>query len=740
MTFPRLRSVRAKLLVSSMLPVVVAVLLVAVVSDAFVRTQFRAEMIASLEATASLIAENGSVSLAFEDETDAAAVLASLASHASVVAAALYSAEGVLFVAYPDSASVPARMPAAAENRMGDVTTIREVVLASGELVGFAYIRSDMGELVNLIRRVRLAELAIVMLALVVAFGLSTGLHRTILGPVAVLSQTAHRVTEGRDFGARVSLKGADELGQLGLAFNEMLDEIERNTARLRARESYFRSLIENSTDLTTVVDIDGLVLYQSPSVRAVLSRSPDSVRGQPLTDLVHPEDQEALVATVDAVFADPGTVKALVWRASHASGAWRYLDAVARAHEAEDGTRVAVINARDVTARRAMEAEQEELAAQLLQAQKMEAVGQLTGGVAHDFNNLLTVILGNLELAEEDSPASLQPLLAAARESAQRGASLTQRLLAFSRKQALQPKTVDLHELVEGMADLLRRTLGETYAIVVSGDSELWSCTVDPIQLENAILNLAINARDAMPKGGRLSITCANCGPCPHVEGAAGDFVTLTVTDNGTGISEEILGQVFDPFFTTKDVGSGSGLGLSMVYGFVMQSDGSVEMHSELGEGTSVVIHLPRSLGSRPQVVEREIETVKRRGQGQTILVVEDDPHVQELSLTLLERMGYKTLYASDGATALRLLEDEHSIDLLFTDIALPGGMSGVELADRALSHEPGLSVLYTSGYTEKSLGVEALTRVSSLLKKPFTREELSRRIDEVLQHRSRV
>lgn len=289
-------------------------------------------------------------------------------------------------------------------------------------------------------------------------------------------------------------------------------------------------------------------------------------------------------------------------------------------------------------------------------------------------------------------------------------------------------------------MADLLRRTLGETYAIAVSGDSELWSCTVDPIQLENVILNLAINARDAMPRGGRLSITCANCASCPHVERAVGDFVTLTVADNGTGISEEILAKVFDPFFTTKDVGSGSGLGLSMVYGFVMQSDGSVEIQSELGQGTSVVIHLPRSLAPRPKLVEREIKTAQPRGQGQTILVVEDDPHVQALSLTLLERMGYKTLSASDGATALRLLEDEPSIDLLFTDIALPGGMSGVELADRALSHEPGLRVLYTSGYTEKALGVEALTRVSSLLKKPFTRDELSRRIDEVMQHGSRA
>ena len=281
--------------------------------------------------------------------------------------------------------------------------------------------------------------------------------------------------------------------------------------------------------------------------------------------------------------------------------------------------------------------------------------------------------------------------ILIAARMSAQRGAALTQRLLAFSRKQALQPETVDVHRLVEGMADLLRRTLGETYDIVVSGEAGLWSCTVDPVQFENVILNLVLNSRDAMPTGGRLSIACANCTACPHVEGATGDFITLTVADNGSGITEEILGQVFDPFFTTKDVGKGSGLGLSMVYGFAMQSGGAVEIHSEVGEGTQVVIHLPKSSGPRSTETEKEIVTAQPLGHGETILVVEDDPHVQALSLMLLERLGYKTLSASDGASALDLLEDDERVDLLFTDVALPGGMSGVKLADEALHRRTG-------------------------------------------------
>ena len=736
--FPKFPSVRSKLLTSSMLPAAVAVLLVSIVTDAFVRTEFRAEMIASLEATAAVIAENGAGSLAFSDRTDAASVLASLAADASIIAAALYDREGILFVGYPDSMAAPAMLPTDAGSGGEGDTAIMPVVVPSGELVGFAYVRSDRRELVALTRRLRAAELAIVVLALMVAFGLATRLHRTILGPVSVLARTARRVTEQRDFGARVSLEGADELGQLGLAFNEMLDEIERNDARLRERESYFRSLIENSTELTTVVDVDSLVLYQSPSVMEVLGRTPESVQGAPLLEIVHHEDREAVTGTLHEVFVDPGTVRTLVCRARHASGEWRYLDAVARAHEAEDGTRVAIINARDVTARRAIEIEREELAAQLLQAQKMEAVGQLTGGVAHDFNNLLTVILGNLELAEENAPKAQRPLLVAARMSAQRGAALTQRLLAFSRKQALQPETVDVHGLVEGMADLLRRTLGETYDIVVSGEAGLWSCTVDPVQFENVILNLVLNSRDAMPTGGRLSIACANCTACPHVEGATGDFITLTVADNGSGITEEILGQVFDPFFTTKDVGKGSGLGLSMVYGFAMQSGGAVEIHSEVGEGTRVVIHLPKSSEPRSTETEQDIVTAQPLGHGETILVVEDDPDVQALSLMLLERLGYKTRAASDGASALDLLEHDKRIDLLFTDVALPGGMSGVELADRARSSEPDLRVLYTSGYTEKGLGLGALPPASALIRKPFTRMELSRRIDEALHRRT--
>ena len=311
------------------------------------------------------------------------------------------------------------------------------------------------------------------------------------------------------------------------------------------------------------------------------------------------------------------------------------------------------------------MESEQEELAALLLQAQKMEAVGQLTGGVAHDFNNLLTVILGNLELAEEDASDVLKPLLIAARASAERGALLTQRLLAFLRKQALQPRAVRVDQLVEGMTDLLVRTLGETYTIDVWGEAGLWSCMVDPVQLENVVLNLAINARDAMPRGGRLSISCSNCADCSHVEGAVGDFVTLTVADTGTGIPEEILAQVFDPFFTTKDVGHGSGLGLSMVYGFVTQSDGGVQIQTEPGEGTSVILHLPRSLSSSRPQLEPRLRGSQPRGNGEMILVVEDDPSVQALSLALLERIGYKTLPASDAMTALDLLDAEEEIDL---------------------------------------------------------------------------
>jgi PAS domain S-box-containing protein len=373
----------------------------------------------------------------------------------------------------------------------------------------------------------------------------------------------------------------------------------------------------------------------------------------------------------------------------------------------------------------------------QLHQAQKMETVGQLTGGIAHDFNNLLTIVLGSLELMsgriEQDTVA--RKYADRAIESVERGAQLTQRLLAFSRRQTLAPEIIDARDLVSGLTDPLRQTLGETVEINITGSAEIWRCEVDPIQLENAILNLAINARDAMPGGGQLSIGIDNIEfsephRSPLVDIPAGQYVVVAVTDSGTGMPRDVVEQAFDPFFTTKEVGVGSGLGLSMVYGFVNQSGGQVSVYSEEGIGTTVKLYLPRSEEAAQAPAPQNAET-EPSAQGETILVVEDDRDVRDMTIAMLERLNYVTLQCPDGKQALEILETEADVKLLFTDVVLPGGMSGPELARIVQGKRPGIGILFTSGYTEDAMQQQGwLEEGVELLNKPFHKADLAQKI----------
>ena len=380
-----------------------------------------------------------------------------------------------------------------------------------------------------------------------------------------------------------------------------------------------------------------------------------------------------------------------------------------------------------------------------LRQAQKMEAVGQLTGGIAHDFNNLLTVVVGNIELALRaldgvGGEPRARRVLESARKGADRAATLTQRLLAFSRRQPLAPKPIDVDKLVLGMSDLLNRSLGETVQLEIVTSPGLWRVEVDPNQLESAILNLAVNARDAMPGGGRLVIETANARldeayVASHAEVAAGHYVVLAVTDTGTGMPRELIDKVFEPFFTTKEVGKGTGLGLSMVYGFVKQSGGHVKVYSEEGHGTTVKIYLPRLLGEGVVAEEAANTGWETSLHAETILVAEDDDDVRAYTAECLRDLGYKVLEAHDGPAALRLLQRQgQAVDLLFTDVVMPG-MSGRELADTARQHQPGLKLLYTSGYTRNAI-VHAgrLDHGVEMIAKPFTYQALAQKVRDVL------
>jgi nitrogen-specific signal transduction histidine kinase len=389
----------------------------------------------------------------------------------------------------------------------------------------------------------------------------------------------------------------------------------------------------------------------------------------------------------------------------------------------------------RDLSSRRQIEA-------QLRQAQKMEAVGQLTGGIAHDFNNLLTIVIGNLQLLDlEDSRIEdRHKLREAALDAAMRGAELTRRLLAFSRQQVLTPKVLRVNDLVRGIVPLLERTLGEVITLHTVLSTEVWTTRVDPSQLENSLVNLAINARDAMPAGGRLTVETSNgridqdyAAQYPEVE--PGDYVRITVSDSGSGIPNDVLPHVFDPFFSTKDTGKGSGLGLSMVHGFVKQSAGHIRIYSERGHGTLVNIYLPRS---RDETAEDLDFTASQEGipcGDETILVVEDEQPVRELAKEMLTLLGYKVIAAETGADALQVLAGNSEIDLLVTDIVMPGGMTGAELAQAARERWPALRMMFTSGYTNAALFDNGLLSPDDvILTKPYRREELARRVREVL------
>jgi PAS domain S-box-containing protein len=378
-----------------------------------------------------------------------------------------------------------------------------------------------------------------------------------------------------------------------------------------------------------------------------------------------------------------------------------------------------------------------------LRQSQKMEVVGQLTGGVAHDFNNLLQIIMGNLDTARrgttDTSPRIVRAMDSAA-NGARRAASLTRRLLAFSRRQPLDPKPVDVNALVSGMSDLLHRTLGEDTEVLTVQGAGLWRIEADATELESAILNLALNARDAMPAGGRLTIESANADidrayTLLHAEVVPGQYVVISVSDTGTGMTEDAVSRAFEPFFTTKPVGEGTGLGLSQVYGFVKQSGGHVKIYSEVGHGTSVKIYLPRLRDAIRVETPDEVVSAPEAAEEETILVLEDDDDVRAYSVEILRELGYRVIEAHDGPSALRLLERQFRVDLLFTDVVLPGGMTGAQVAAKARGAKPELKVLFTTGYARNAIVHHGrLDPGVQLITKPFSMSDLATRVRDVL------
>jgi PAS domain S-box-containing protein len=519
---------------------------------------------------------------------------------------------------------------------------------------------------------------------------------------------------------------------------------LQRIEAARRAGEQRLGLLVDGVADHALyMVDRGGYVTDWNAGAERLEGFTGQEIVGQHFSRLFTPEDQAA-GAPHNALetAARDGTHAAEYWRIRKDGCRFLSTVSISALRDPSGQPQGFALITRDVTELRQQQQALEQTRAMLAQSQKMEALGQLTGGIAHDFNNLLHVIknaAAMLRQRMQNGNADVRKYLDMVERNADRAATVTHRLLAFSRQQPLEPKPVDANKLVREMAELLRGTLGESMALEYALASGLWMTSVDASQLETAILNLVINARDAMSDSDKLTIETANAFldepyVAVHDEVTAGQYVMIAVSDTGIGMSKDVMARAFDPFFTTKEPGRGTGLGLSQVFGFVKQSGGLVKIYSEPGEGTTVKLYLPR-LAAVPDHLQAETALVPAGAAGETILVVEDDEDVRAFTADVLGEFGYRVAVASDGIAALAMLEKLSNIDLLFTDVGLPNGMNGRQLADEARRRHPGLRVLFTTGYARNAIVHQGrLDPGVELIVKPFTHSSLAAKVRHVL------
>ena len=508
--------------------------------------------------------------------------------------------------------------------------------------------------------------------------------------------------------------------------------------ARAGDRALEHSRLWEVSIDLLGILGAGGNFENTNPAWGRSLGWTPEAIRDTSIFELIHPDDADKVRAGLRDV-ADGEPVLHFESRFRRTDGDYRWLSWVA-VSEANKF----YCSARDVTQEREARTELAAALDALRQSQKMEAVGQLTGGIAHDFNNLLTAISGSLELLgnrlTQGRLSDAERYITAAQGASKRAAALTHRLLAFARRQTLDAKPMNVNQLIANMEDFIRRTVGPSIKVEVVGAANLWITRVDPNQLENALLNLCINARDAMPEGGSLMIETSNQWiddrGARERDVPPGEYVTMSVTDTGIGMTPVVIARAFDPFFTTKPLGAGTGLGLSMIYGFARQSGGQVRIYSEVGQGATVCLYLPRHVGEAETTEPQpELSEVAHTTQGGTVLVVDDEPIVRMLVVDVLQELGYTAIEAGNGQSGLKILQTAGRIDLLITDIGLPGGLNGRQVAEAARKLRPELKVLFITGYAENAvLSHGRIDTGMHVLTKPFAMEALASRIQGLL------
>ncbi len=663
-------------------------------------------------------------------------------------ALAIVDRNGTYLARYPENDRFMGRTLPRVSHAAADPPDTADTVDLDGvrRIVGYAALPIEAGGLVvsfgfnkarafaEIWQHTRRGVLLIMLSTSLVLVLMWSGARRFVHRPLGQLVEAANRWRLG-DYTCRVDIdERQSEIAHVGDAFNTMAEALQdRERELLRAKEKAedaadrITAVFESTIDCVVIVDRNWRITYLNQHARERIANGRQLIGVDLLTAVPRLADCEAydrfLAAMSDsrpACFETP-SVESDRWYAVNI-------------YPSREGL---AIYFRDVTehknaveARRLMEE-------QLHQSQKMEAVGQLTGGIAHDFNNLLAVVIGNLERIQDCAGTNdtVKRLAETAQRAADRGASLTAQLLTFSRRQKLEPRVVDVGELIREFQDIIRRAVGKNCDLEIALDDPLWPCHVDPAQLQTALLNLAINGRDAMPAGGLLKIKGrnvilheANVG-----ELAPGSYVSLSVSDSGSGMAPDILERAFEPFFTTKEVGQGTGLGLSMVYGFVHQSGGHVAIKSTVGAGTTVTLHLPRA----PQMPDadqepREIQPVPANSA--RILVVDDDEELLEVTSATLSGFGYHVLCAQSGHDAIEVLETDKPIDLLFSDVVMPNGMTGIELAREAKRLRPGIKVLLTSGNSAEALARYGALDEFPIVSKPVTRAALARRLASVL------
>lgn len=518
------------------------------------------------------------------------------------------------------------------------------------------------------------------------------------------------------------------------------LTDLRAAEVELRASEERFRMLVQSVTDYAIyMLDPKGRVSSWNAGAERFKGYRADEIMGEHFSRFYTEEDREAGIPRIALETAErEGRFEAEGWRVRK-DGARFWASVIIDPIRDDNGALVGFAKVtRDLSEKRAIEE-------QLRQSQKMEAVGQLTGGLAHDFNNLLTGISGSLEMMQmriaQGRMADFERYALAAQGAVKRAAALTHRLLAFARRQTLDPRPTNANRLLMSLEELVRRTVGTDITVEVVGASGLWPTLVDSNQLENAILNLCINARDAMPEGGKLTIETANKWiderAARRHDLPIGQYVSICVTDTGVGMTPEVIEKAFDPFFTTKPIGEGTGLGLSMIYGFARQSGGQVRIYSEVGEGTTMCIYLPRHAEDAPPEENVELPlNLDAVGEGEVVLVIDDDPTIRMLVAEVLADLGYAVIEAVDGPGGLKVLESNAKVDLLITDVGLPGGMNGRQVADAARVNRPSLKVLFITGYAENAvIGKGRLDNGMFVITKPFQMDVLARRIREIIE-----